>query len=113
MSYKVINGKLIRTRPSTGKVKQQSVPPTPSTIPNMTTKGKYLGLCNRSACLKPGPTWWNIGSEAYYCGRCAEMINVDGCQRYGEPNLCHKVTGWAPDSYTPLFDTTSRKNYRE
>lgn len=56
-------------------------------------KGKYLGSCNRSACLRPGATWWNHGSYAYYCGSCARELNEDvvnkrdAQQMFGH-NLC-------------------------
>ena len=42
---------------------------------DLSTKGKYLGLCNRSVCLKPGADYWNNGSLAYYCANCAELLN--------------------------------------
>ena len=51
-------------------------------------KGKLGGACNRAACLAPGANWWNTGSRAYYCERCANLINEDGCRRYGQPDLC-------------------------
>jgi hypothetical protein len=35
------------------------------------------GLCNRSACLKPGARWWNFGSHAYYCESCAYWLSED------------------------------------
>lgn len=57
---------------------------------DLTTKGDYLGLCNRSACLRPKADWYNTGSRAYYCESCAGMINMDGCRRYGHPDLCFK-----------------------
>jgi hypothetical protein len=57
---------------------------------DFTTKGDYLGLCNRSACLRPKADWYNVGSLAYYCEECARMINMDGCRRYGHPDLCFK-----------------------
>lgn len=40
-------------------------------------KGKYVGSCNRSACLRPGANWYNHGSYAYYCARCAHELNED------------------------------------
>lgn len=39
-------------------------------------KGKFQGLCNRSACLAPGATWHNAATDAYYCERCASRINA-------------------------------------
>ena len=52
------------------------------------TKGKYGGLCNRSACLRHEAYWWNRGSRAYYCEDCAHLINKefrhrDDVENYG------------------------------
>lgn len=47
------------------------------TTEEMATKGKYGGLCNRSACLRHEAYWWNRGSYAYYCQDCAALINRD------------------------------------
>lgn len=44
--------------------------------PDLPTKGKLGGLCNRSACLRPGAWWWNKGSYAYYCPSCSADINA-------------------------------------
>lgn len=38
-------------------------------------KGELNGLCNRSACLKPGANWYNHSTRLHYCGACAELIN--------------------------------------
>jgi hypothetical protein len=40
-------------------------------------KGRYLGSCNRSACLRPWAKWYNHGSLAYYCANCAMDLNHD------------------------------------
>lgn len=45
--------------------------------PDMSTKGQKGGLCNRSACLAPGATWYNWGSLAHYCFECSVMLNWD------------------------------------
>lgn len=101
MSYKVIGGKVVKEikKPSfrrlwRGHVGEPSmdcgmISPPIIVPPDMSSKGKYLGLCNRSACLKPGADWYNRGSLAYYCKACATLINVDGCRQYGEPDLCY------------------------
>ncbi len=117
MAYQVIHGKLTKIL---GKVPRSvygsKVPGTTYRRPENELpeekpgKGKYLGLCNRTACQAPGPTWWNIGSHAYYCGMCAEMINMDGCRRYNEPDLCFKVTGFDEDKY-PQYDPLAEKDY--
>ncbi len=39
-------------------------------------------LCNRTACQKPGATWWNPSTLAYYCQSCAIKINKHN------PGLC-------------------------
>lgn len=40
-----------------------------------TQKGVKRGACNRSACLAPGAIFFNSGSRAYYCPKCAREIN--------------------------------------
>jgi hypothetical protein len=82
----------------------------PKPKPDLSGKGKYLGLCNRSACLAPGPTWWNTGSNAYYCGICAEDINLLGCRKFGDPEILFKVTGFDEDGQ-PLYDVNAKKDY--
>lgn len=49
-------------------------------------KGQKDGSCNRAACQKPGATWFNRGTYAYYCAHCASLIN--GHQDKGEEPLC-------------------------
>lgn len=110
MAFKVIHGKLTRTHSTVLTAKHPLGVPYVKSPAESPIKGKYLGLCNRSACLAPGPTWWNTGSRAYYCANCACMINEDGCLRYREPQICHKVTGFGPDGEVQ-FDTSERKDY--
>lgn len=43
-------------------------------------KGVKGGNCNREACQKPGATWFNKGSKAYYCRSCASLINIATCR---------------------------------
>ncbi len=38
-------------------------------------KGAKGGNCNRQACQKPGATWFNKGTDKYYCPDCATLIN--------------------------------------
>lgn len=39
-------------------------------------KGKYLGYCNRIACLAPGANWVNPNNQnLYYCESCALLLN--------------------------------------
>lgn len=44
-------------------------------------KGEFEGHCNRSACLKPGATWYNHSTRKYYCGSCAHDLNYDSFNR--------------------------------
>ncbi len=58
------------------------------TLAEMQTKGRFGGLCNRSACLRHEAYWWNRGSRAYYCQDCAHLINSefrhrDDVENYG------------------------------
>lgn len=63
------------------------------TKPLPADKGQFGGSCNRSHCLRPGATWWNHGSYAYYCASCAYELNEDSfnkreaMQMYGH-KLC-------------------------
>ena len=42
-------------------------------------KGKKHGLCNRTACQSPDNiVWYNSGTYAYYCPKCAKLINNGG-----------------------------------
>lgn len=43
--------------------------------PDPALKGRYNGNCNRAACQKPGATWYNRSTLAYYCPACARTIN--------------------------------------
>jgi hypothetical protein len=38
-------------------------------------KGVKDGSCNRTQCQKPGATWYNKETHAYYCPKCAKEIN--------------------------------------
>jgi hypothetical protein len=53
-------------------------------------KGELNGLCNRTACQKPGASWYNSSTRAYYCGDCAEKINHYSKNDHGVI-LCRKV----------------------
>lgn len=44
----------------------------------MENKGKFNGLCNLSSCKSGKPaTWYNHGSQAFYCKGCAMRLNSD------------------------------------
>lgn len=46
-----------------------------SLLPNPALKGVKNGNCNRQACQRPGATWFNSSTRAYYCKKCAAKIN--------------------------------------
>jgi len=50
-------------------------------------KGVFNGACNRSACGAQPATWFNTSTRAYYCARCANMINRVATNA-GEQRLC-------------------------
>lgn len=42
------------------------------------TKGQFEGICNMTSCKSNLPaTWYNHGSYAYYCKKCAFRLNSD------------------------------------
>lgn len=43
--------------------------------PHKPDKGLKFGSCNREACQRPGATWFNRGTDKYYCENCAYSIN--------------------------------------
>ena len=51
---------------------------------NPALKGKKNGNCNRTACQAPGAVFYNKGTRAYYCRRCAEMIQAS-CFKFNDP----------------------------
>jgi hypothetical protein len=82
--------RLHKQRPSTGNTLTHSVP---LGLGKALVKGEKNGLCNRSACLKPGATFRHIGNGLYYCPECAGLINYPGGQAdaqrlFGRPLLC-------------------------
>lgn len=38
-------------------------------------KGRKGGSCNRVDCQRPGATWFNSSTRAWYCPECAKKIN--------------------------------------
>ena len=54
-------------------------------------KGIQHGNCNRTACQKPGATWFNHSTKKYYCTECAHIINEynyhDAMRMFGH-DLC-------------------------
>lgn len=57
-------------------------------------KGAFNGNCNRTACQQPGAVWYNHSTEAYYCSKCAKLINdynrADSMRLFGH-ELCTLV----------------------
>lgn len=46
--------------------------------PNNDVKGAFNGICNMSSCTSKLPAnWYNHGSYAYYCKKCAIRLNSD------------------------------------
>lgn len=56
-------------------VKRQVKGQMPAVMPK--DKGHFQGSCNRSDCLRPGASWYNHSTQAYYCGECAQWLNSD------------------------------------
>ena len=45
-------------------------------------KGEFNGICNMSSCTTELPaTWYNHGSYAYYCSKCAKRLSSDVVNR--------------------------------
>lgn len=83
-----------RTKPSVAKKgKRPGWDPRHLDQPLKKDKGEYDGSCNRQACQDPGATWYNHGTQKYYCWRCARDLNTDPFNRrdaerlFGHP-LC-------------------------
>lgn len=66
-------------------------------MPTREDKGLYGGSCNRSACQKPGATWYNHATHAYYCTQCASLLNRANAD-------------WAIDQYGHHLCTKERNN---
>lgn len=78
MSYVVIAGKLVKVernrwsgKTNVGKIVQENA----KKVEMAALKGKQGGNCNVTACQRPGATWWNTSTRAYYCPHCAREIN--------------------------------------
>jgi hypothetical protein len=55
-------------------------------------KGKLRGSCNRTACQRPGATWFNTSTRAYYCQPCALDI-TDFTKRVDGFHICFPTSG--------------------
>lgn len=79
MSYAVLNGKLVKVRRNRWGSKGTNLPALVKESvrekERAKLKGKQGGNCNVTACQKPGATWWNTSTRAYYCAHCASEIN--------------------------------------
>lgn len=59
-------------------------------------KGKKFGLCNRSVCQSvDNVVWYNGGTRAFYCPKCAALINRSNHEILGY-NLCVDQTQIPP-----------------
>lgn len=57
-------------------------------------KGTFGGPCNRTACQAPGATYWNSSTRAYYCRKCAALINHQPGNTRGDGSpLCQPGKG--------------------
>lgn len=72
---------------------------------DLSKKGEKDGLCNRSSCLSDNKViYWNKGSHAWYCERCADIINQsnrrfsDVIELTGDGFLCKTEDGYLPYS---------------
>ena len=96
MAYQVINGKLrkIKSGQAHGSYQKQVSYYESEKQTKLDTKGRYMGLCNRSACLAPGANWYNQGSLFFYCEDCANMLNYhnrDYVTTLSDQPMCYKV----------------------
>lgn len=49
--------------------------------PDPKLKGVYGGNCNLTRCQAPGAYAWSMNNRAYYCDKCAAMLNTDPVNR--------------------------------
>lgn len=59
--------------------------------PDPALKGKKGGNCNRQACQLPGADYFNRSTLAYYCERCADLINSMNTLQLDGFGLCVHV----------------------
>jgi hypothetical protein len=59
---------------------------------NRPDKGKIHGSCNVTACQRPGATWFNTSTRAYYCEPCARDI-TDFTKRADGFHICFPTSG--------------------
>jgi len=87
-------------------------------------KGEYNGVCNLTACTSGKPaTWYNHGSQAYYCRSCAMRLNNDpfnkrDAERLFGHDLCtEKIVieyraNLEMDIDTPIFEKSKSKYHK-
>ena len=88
MTYKVIDGKLVKIK-KTKPVVRGDWPPAPSIqsreeqAPRLAAdKGEFGGSCNITRCQRPNSaTWYNHSTRKYYCRPCAHTLNYDQFNR--------------------------------
>lgn len=72
-------------------------------VENRPDKGKLNGACNRTDCQRPGATWFNTSTRAYYCEGCAREI-TNFTKRADGFHICFPSTGDASlDAATMKF----------
>jgi hypothetical protein len=73
MAYTVIGGKLVNSK----KVKQiiRNTERQVQVKAASADKGVFQRNCNRTACQRPGATWYNTSTRAYYCPACGNMLS--------------------------------------
>ena len=93
MTYKVIDGKLVKIKKTKPVVAGTGLPPRPSSpersrrreeqAPRLAAdKGEFGGSCNITHCQRPNSaTWYNHSTRKYYCRFCAHDLNYDHFNR--------------------------------
>lgn len=76
-----------------------SAPAKPANKPD---KGKLNGACNRTDCQRPGATWFNTSTRAYYCVECALDI-TNFAKRADGFHICFPTTGDAAEDAKVKF----------
>jgi hypothetical protein len=72
--------------------------------PHKSDKGLKNGSCNREACQRPGATWFNRGTDRFYCEDCARLINrANPDARRVLPNIVAEGEGLCIDTVYDLF----------
>jgi len=79
----------------------------PKDAPHKPNKGHEGGACNRQSCQAEPATWFNHGSNAWYCEDCRNDIEFDTF------NLRDWMLNWLPRKGHPMFETRAMMMERE